>query len=607
MSDESYSNKIDQLVHLSNSQESKVETLIDEIIQDFTGFSKCDSLYKIPLNLLTCIVQKIDFNSYSNNIQTLLNFISQVVKYYGKESIFLLTSINMSNPMAFTFDFYYQILSLFSYSQFCVNFSKIFNQLCNEKSKVEQELQKFISSKNYPQESSKEANSNSNYYEDEDESKSQNKDNYSLFDACQYGKLYIVKQYIEHNHDHLSEKDYEDNTLLHLSCSSSSLDTVKYLCTQNINKESINNKGRTPFHISCLTGQLNIVKYLVDEEHVDTQIKDYDGYTGFHLACDSGFLDIVEYLGHKPFTDIESHEINGKTPMFTACDRGQISVVKYLIETLHACKDVRNMYDNNALHVASINGNLPLVKYFIEDLHFDPHIRGNENKTLIHLACVDDRYDVIKYLVEEKHLDVDDADDLGKTGLHRAAFFGHYRLVEYFLKHNCNYMLKDKEGKTALHYACMYKRIPVINILLHQLKHFDDLPRDNDGKTPIHTAAQNGNLEGLKYLLETEHLDSEIKDFQGKTPLHVACQAGRSNIVNYLCSSKLSNINALDFLGNTPLILSCQSQNLEILKILIQFKANTEIINADNNTALFYAKQGGNKELITILQENILA
>ena len=348
-------------------------------------------------------------------------------------------------------------------------------------------------------------------------------------------------------------------------------------------------------------------KYLVDEEHVDTEIKDYDGYTGFHLACDSGFLDIVEYLGHKPYTDIESHEINGKTPMFTACDRGQISVVKYLIETLHACKDVRNMYDNNALHVASINGNLPLVKYFIEDLHFDPHIRGNENKTLIHLACVDDRYDVIKYLVEEKHLDVDDADDLGKTGLHRAAFFGHYRLVEYFLKHNCNYMLKDKEGKTALHYACMYKRIPVINILLHQLKRFDDLPRDNDGKTPIHTAAQNGNLEGLKYLLETEHLDSEIKDFQGKTPLHVACQAGRSNIVNYLCSSKLSNINALDFLGNTPLILSCQSQNLEIVKILIQFKANTEIINADNNTALFYAKQGGNKELITILQENILA
>ena len=44
----------------------------------------------------------------------------------------------------------------------------------------------------------------------------------------------------------------------------------------------------------------------------------------------------------------------------------------------------------------------------------------------------------------------------------------------------------------------------------------------NDGRTPLHSACQNGRLDVAKYLVDEKHCDPACKKNGGRTPLHSA-------------------------------------------------------------------------------------
>lgn len=76
------------------------------------------------------------------------------------------------------------------------------------------------------------------------------------------------------------------------------------------------------------------------------------------------------------------------------------------------------------------------------------------------------------------------------------------------------------------------------------------------GWTPLHVAAERGNTEVVKLLLEAK-ADIDPKDDDGKTPLHWAVHSGRSEAVKVLIEAG-ADINARDNDGNTPLDIAIQ-------------------------------------------------
>jgi ankyrin repeat protein len=69
--------------------------------------------------------------------------------------------------------------------------------------------------------------------------------------------------------------------------------------------------------------------------------------------------------------------------------------------------------------------------------------------------------------------------------------------------------------------------------------------RRRDGKTCLHYAARNGQLDCVRYLVENQKMDLHEASGEGTTPLHMACYGGHLPVVQYLVeqSSKSSTRN----------------------------------------------------------------
>lgn len=81
--------------------------------------------------------------------------------------------------------------------------------------------------------------------------------------------------------------------------------------------------------------------------------------------------------------------------------------------------------------------------------------------------------------------------------------------------------LKDKNGRTALHYACEVPHIPAPEFVEYLIKRGAALETvDNNGWTPLHVAVASGNYATAARLIELG-ADTDVRDPRGRTPLHV--------------------------------------------------------------------------------------
>ena len=67
-------------------------------------------------------------------------------------------------------------------------------------------------------------------------------------------------------------------------------------------------------------------------------------------------------------------------------------------------------------------------------------------------------------------------------------------------------------------------------------------PPDNDGSTPLHNFACNGNLDLCKYVTNIVEKKNP-KDKNGKTPLHLAAAIGHLDICELILECTLENRN----------------------------------------------------------------
>ena len=99
-----------------------------------------------------------------------------------------------------------------------------------------------------------------------------------------------------------------------------------------------------------------------------------------------------------------------------------------------------------------------------------------------------------------------------------------------------------------------------------------------DGWTPLHQAADNGQVSEVKELL-AKGAEVNAKDkYTGWRPLHLAATFGHLDVVKELLS-KGAEVNAKDKDGKTPLHLAAQNGHLDVVKELLKFAEHAKKSN----------------------------
>eukprot|EP00300_Choanocystis_sp_HF-7_P008869 c1614_g1_i1.p1 GENE.c1614_g1_i1~~c1614_g1_i1.p1 ORF type:complete len:213 (+),score=31.32 c1614_g1_i1:109-747(+) len=124
----------------------------------------------------------------------------------------------------------------------------------------------------------------------------------------------------------------------------------------------------------------------------------------------------------------------------------------------------------------------------------------------------------------------------------------------------------------AVRVACRKKRLPALRDAVHAVFPLTDTWKelvDVTGVTPLHVAAQLGDVELVRTLLTQWRIPAEAKTNAGSTPLHFAAMEGQTGTMSVLISEASVNANARDMNGWTPLHLAAYDLRHEAVALLL--------------------------------------
>ncbi len=120
---------------------------------------------------------------------------------------------------------------------------------------------------------------------------------------------------------------------------------------------------------------------------------------------------------------------------------------------------------------------------------------------------------------------------------------------------------------------------------------------DDEGKTPLHLAAERGYLEVVKYLVKERGADVDCADRNGWRPLYLADLNDHPEVVNYLASRYPDWINKRGYGDLTPLHDAAYRGKIEVVKYLV------DECKADGWSAVFGAALFGEIEVVKFFIE----
>lgn len=198
----------------------------------------------------------------------------------------------------------------------------------------------------------------------------------------------------------------------------------------------------------------------------------------------------------------------------------------------------------------------------------------------MHHAAERGDLNVAKLLIQ-KGVNINCLDMAGMTPLHIGAEEGHAEfcklLIDTCKVHSSSLILNDicnaknKNNETPLFFAAATGREDIVKLFLN-----NGAIIKTDEKcitTPIHLACASGSLETVKVLLEASNLLLEARNCNDETPLHNAAALNKENILKYFIELGC-DLNCIDKDMETPLIAAAKKDNLNIVKILVENKAN---------------------------------
>jgi len=305
------------------------------------------------------------------------------------------------------------------------------------------------------------------------------------------------------------------------------VERIQMLEKQGINLNEGTRDGYSILHYAVVNGMYELAGYLVQEDRINVNSKDQNGQTALHLAVKYDNLAIIQLLA--AYINSSLVDENGNSPLHLAVLRtvDQTSdkkeeneqIVTLLADHNKVLVNCANYEGNTPLHLAveicikNYQASLGRQVNVEEDIYSlitqllqlkaDIRIENNDGYTPLHLVPVNncDSITLIKELCQ--------GEDVGKT-----------------------INMPDRQGNTILHIASAKEMVNLVTGILIEKSISDVLLynlQNNQGRTPIHEAAWNGNDAIFNLLVEKSNL--YIKDYDNCSMIHFIAHGANSDIL----------------------------------------------------------------------------
>ena len=435
------------------------------------------------------------------------------------------------------------------------------------------------------------------------------KGNIPLFNAVKGNHTEVAKLLLDNMSNQtidLNIQNKRGQTLLHYACFNGMDPVVKTLLEHDVKTDAKEEDEETPLHWAVAGNHISVVKLLLgsqNQQAVDIDATDKNGQTALHRACKNGNVSIVKISATKGEISTNDGRLNSEQKSRLL---QMLSIVKILLE-YGAKTDLEEQSEiiwgnkyllnsrlsrNTALDITmDLLDNLDVDEEEVKEVRLEVvalllntmtknminvNTQYKEDKTALHYASKYGLESVVKNLLE-LGARTDLVDEDGDTPLHEAAKENPAvvkLLLETQTKLTVDLNTPNKNGRTALHYACFYGDLDVVSILLACGAKTDVV--DSWGDSPLHDASGRDYPEVVERLLGKGGININTQNKNGQTCLHVACLNGSVNVVRILLDHG-AEIGLVDAKGNTPLHNAMTKNQPEIVKILP--KVTADLVN----------------------------
>ena len=219
----------------------------------------------------------------------------------------------------------------------------------------------------------------------------------------------------------------------------------------------------------------------------------------------------------------------------------------------------------------------------------------------------------------QKKVDVNTTEADGTTALHWAVRNDDATLVDRLIRAGANAKAQNRYGITPIALACENGSAPVVERLIKAGVSANTT--GPLGETALHLCARTGKPDAVRMLLAHGASVDVIENWRGQTPLMWAAADGHADAMKVLIEAG-ADVNARSSIiawerqrteeprdkwlppgGLTPLLFAAREGRVESARVLLDHRADINIVDPDRHTALILALSSGHFDVAGLLIE----
>ena len=412
------------------------------------------------------------------------------------------------------------------------------------------------------------------------------------FKASKEGDISSLEYLIETAGFDIREKDEQSGfDILQIACIERQSEIVKYCVKQLKFPEKLPDLPKnfeSNIDKASSSGNFESVEYLFKYVNLSEEQK----RSALYNSCNSNYLPIFQFLIKNGMNLDTKFSEPFSTPLHVLCgiQKMNIPFIDFIIKSAKdkaKIVEAKNIQRLTPLHIASLSGNLYTVIYLIENAEANKEAETKAHYTPVLSATEKGHLNIVKYLIEKAGVNIACKTRNGTTLTQMAVKHDYLECYDYLVSKGCPYVKgvgKPKDYETNLHKAVKNQKISSVQYLIEN-ENTNQESKDENGKTALHIACENGYFQITKYLIEEAHCDvnsrtNSAPNGEGnETPLHLACKNRKLQIIKYLIENGKADINARDNKGNTIYDIASAAKCEEICSYLMKIKNSKESLS----------------------------